>query len=422
MSKLIIPECYAPVWWWLDSNVPSYRYFVLEGGRASGKSTTVAQSLICRASIQPITVLCAREFQNSISDSVMKLLEEQIEELGLTGFTVLRDSITHENGSSFIFRGLHNNIQSIKSIQSIDVAWIEEAQTVSKNSLNVLIPTIRNANSTLIFTLNPLTEHDPVLDRFVYQPSEETAANTFHVHTTWKDIENMLNPAILQMVEESKNSPDFQHVWEGQPQNSLVNQLITYDMLNQAKQRQPNGEGMTVFGVDVARYGNDRTAVAINTANTLTDLVSWTHSSIVESAERIRTLASNYNLSNINIDDTGIGGGLTDILKNWGLPVNPINYAQKAKQPNKYPNIASELWFNFAETLNTISINPTLDTSELFNELTNREWTINNKNQRCIQNKQAYKQQNESRSPDLADSVLLAFYKPVKQANWNITI
>ena len=166
-----IARPYRDLWWWLHTETPPYRYYCYSGGRASGKSTAVAQSLILRAASQPITVLCAREFQNSIADSVHKLLVGTIRKFGLQGFEITRDSISHINGSTFIFRGLHNNFESIKSIEGIDVCWVEEAQTVGKESLTTLIPTIRKTNSTLIFTWNPRTSHDTVWTFFVTSDS-----------------------------------------------------------------------------------------------------------------------------------------------------------------------------------------------------------------------------------------------------------
>lgn len=418
---MIIPKIYQPVWWWLTNDKPPYRNIMIDGGRASGKSTTVAQSLVCEAATRPIMVLCAREFQNSINDSVYKLLAEQIEALGLTGYTLKQDSITHANGSSFIFRGLHNNLQSLKSIEGIDVCWVEEAQTITMESLNVLIPTIRKPDSIIICTWNPLTETDPVMRRFVTEATEETLKQTIHIHSTWHDIKKLLNQTILDLIEADKNTPTYDHVWEGKPLTNTLNQIVTWDMLNDATKRECE-DGPTTFGVDVARYGNDRTALAIIKGNQLHQIIPWRHRSITDTADIITKYAVQYQPIQINVDDTGVGGGLTDILKTRHLPVTGINYASKAKS-NNYPNVASELWFDFAEQLPTMSINPQLKhLSDLTQELTTREWQLNSKNQRQVQAKKDYKNNNNVGSPDLADAVLLAAYKPLKLPSWDITI
>jgi phage terminase large subunit len=416
-----IARPYRDLWWWLHTETPPYRYYCYSGGRASGKSTAVAQSLILRAASQPITVLCAREFQNSISDSVHKLLVGTIRKFGLQGFETTRDGISHINGSTFIFRGLHNNLQSIKSIEGVDVCWVEEAQTISHASLTTLIPTIRKTNSTLIFTWNPLTSHDAVWTYFVTSDSIERHKQTCHWHTTFEDVKRLLSPDVLAMVEADRQAPDYGHVWLGMPYADTDNQLISDDMLAEAIRR-PALDGPTTFGVDVARYGNDRTALTIKKGNHIETLESWTHSSIVDTAERIRLRASQQHPIDIRIDDTGVGGGLTDLLKSWGLPATGINYAGKPKDP-QYPNVASELWFDFATMLPNLSINPQLtDLAKLTTELTTRKWQITSRNQRQIESKQDYKDSMNLGSPDLADSVLLACYEPPQLPSWDVMV
>lgn len=416
-----IARPYQDLWWWLHTETPPYRYYCYSGGRASGKSTAVAQSLILRASIQPITVLCAREFQNSITDSVYKLLTNTIEEFGLQGFEIRRDGISHVNGSNFIFRGLHDNIQSIKSIEGIDVCWVEEAQTISKASLTTLIPTIRKPNSTLIFTWNPLTSHDPIWAYFISTDSEERLHQTCHWHTTFEDVHRLLSQDVIDMIEADKQTADYGHVWLGLPYADTNNQLISDTMINEALQRAAT-DGPVTFGVDVARYGSDRTALTIKKGNRIESLESWTHASIVDTAERIRLRASQHQPIGIRIDDTGVGGGLTDLLKTYGLPVTGINYAGKAKD-QQYPNIASELWFDFATMLPQLSINPQLaDLAKLTTELTTRKWHITSRNQRQIESKQDYKDTMNLGSPDLADSLLLACYEPPKLPSWDVAV
>lgn len=416
-----IAKPYKDLWWWTHTETPPYRYYCYSGGRASGKSTAVAQSLILRAATQPITVLCAREFQNSITDSVHKLLVGTIRKFGLQGFEITRDGISHINGSTFIFRGLHNNLQSIKSIEGVDVCWVEEAQTISDTSLTTLIPTIRKTNSTLIFTWNPLSSHDAVWTYFVTSDSEKRRRQTCHWHTTFADVKRLLSPDVLSMIEADLKTADFGHIWLGLPYSDTDNQLISDSMINEAIHRTPE-DGPVTFGVDVARYGNDRTALTIKKGNHIETLESWTHASIVDTGERIRLRASQYHPIDIRIDDTGVGGGLTDLLKSWQLPATGINYAGKPKDP-QYPNIASELWFDFAAMLPQLSINPQLtDLAKLTTELTTRKWQITSRNQRQIESKQDYKDSMNLGSPDLADSLLLACYDPPKLPSWDVMV
>ena len=124
------------------------RYKVAYGGRGSGKSWTVARCLILLAIQSKIRVLCTRQLQTSIANSVHKLLSDSIQLLGLSEFfDITRDAIRCNNGSEFFFKGIQNNINEIKSIEGIDYCWVEEAQSVSNDSWEVLIPTIRKENS-----------------------------------------------------------------------------------------------------------------------------------------------------------------------------------------------------------------------------------------------------------------------------------
>lgn len=111
------------------------RYKVIYGGRGSGKSVSVAKALLLQASQTPLRILCARELQTSIRDSVHKLLSDEIAELGLGGFYEIQNAaILGANGSEFIFKGLKHNVSEVKSMQGIDRCWVEEAQVVSKAS------------------------------------------------------------------------------------------------------------------------------------------------------------------------------------------------------------------------------------------------------------------------------------------------
>lgn len=425
--NLVIPKAYEDLLFFLhDRDNPPYRYYDYSGGRSSAKSTSVAIALALEASMYPTRILCTREFQNSIQESVKQLLADIISHYQLPGFTITREQITHVNGSVFWFKGLHEDPEStLKGIEGVDRCWIEEAQFITDHSLDVLLPTIRKNGSTIIFTRNPLTPEDAITTRFVTHPSQLTQQRTTHHHTTWRDAEQagILPEEILRQVEESRNNPDFAHIWEGMPYEKTINQIISWQQLADATERQPQTDGGVSFGVDVARYGADRTAVAIVKGRHLVDLVSWNKTSLVETSERIITLAGTYHPSIINVDDTGVGGGVTDILRSRSQPVNGVNFGAKPKHPDRYPAVSSELWFEFAEQLPEITINPNLEhRAELFQELSTREWTINNRNLREVQRKKDYKTENQTGSPDLADSILLAYYKPLQLPSWDVAV
>lgn len=192
-----------------------YRHYCYHGGRSSAKSTTVATVLDAMTSGAPLRVLCCREVQNSIAESVHKLLADQISKYKLPGWEITRETIRNKNGSEFIFKGLRGNAQSIKSLEGIDICWVEEAQTVSMESIDILIPTIRKPGSFFIWTFNRLTENDPVWERIAKNPDDRTYVR--QVNST--DVEALLSEEIIAEREKMrKENPElFAHVWLGQP-------------------------------------------------------------------------------------------------------------------------------------------------------------------------------------------------------------
>jgi phage terminase large subunit len=147
------------------------RYKVLFGGRGGAKSWGIARALLVIGAQKPTRILCAREIQKSITESVHQLLADQIKALGLEGFyEVLNTEIRGKNGTLFMFAGLKHNIQNIKSKEGVDVVWCEEAATVSKASWETLIPTIRKEGSEIWVSFNPELDTDETYKRFVLNP------------------------------------------------------------------------------------------------------------------------------------------------------------------------------------------------------------------------------------------------------------
>jgi PBSX family phage terminase large subunit len=146
-----------------------YRYKVFYGGRGGAKSRSIATALVTKAYQKSLFILCAREMQNSIKDSSKKIIEDEIERQGLGWFfKVTREEITAINGSKFIFKGLRDyNKENIKSIEGVDILWIEEASTLSQESAEVAFPTIRKEGSEIWLSFNPDRKADYVYDTFV---------------------------------------------------------------------------------------------------------------------------------------------------------------------------------------------------------------------------------------------------------------
>lgn len=206
------PEAFEPLF-------GGARYKVYYGGRGAAKSWNFARALLIRGAMKPQRVICAREFQNSIADSVHQLLSDQVEALGLGGFyRILKTEIVGANGSTFSFEGLRRNIASLKSFEGADVCWVEEATDVSKASWDILIPTIRKAGSEIWVSFNPELDTDETYRRFVKTPPPNSVVKK----VTWND--NPWFPEVLRSEMQHLKANDFDSyltVWEGHCRQTL---------------------------------------------------------------------------------------------------------------------------------------------------------------------------------------------------------
>ncbi len=206
------------------------RYKVMHGGRGGGKSHGVAQVLLEMGTRAPLRILCAREIQKSMRDSVHRLLKDYVVRLGLTEFyEVLDNEIRGANGTLFLFSGLQSHtVDSIKSFEGVDIVWVEEAHGVSKKSWDVLIPTIRKEGSEIWLTLNPDMETDETYARFIATPSDDT----WVCQINWRDnpwFPEVLNQERLK-AKRSMSKEDYEHIWEGKPRRVAEGAIYRYEI------------------------------------------------------------------------------------------------------------------------------------------------------------------------------------------------
>lgn len=192
------------------------RYKICRGGRGSGKSWGYARAILIRCAKEKTRVLCTREVQKSIQQSVHQLLSDQIEALGLSDvFEVLATEIRCANGSAIYFSGLSDQTaESLKSFEGVDIVWCEEAQAISKRSWSILIPTIRKDGSEIWATYNPELESDETHQRFVINPPPDC------VSVVMNYSDNPYFPAVLEAervhAEKTMKPEEYAHIWEGQ--------------------------------------------------------------------------------------------------------------------------------------------------------------------------------------------------------------
>lgn len=202
-----IPEVFADLF-------ESKRYKVYYGGRGGAKSWGFADALLIKGVYDPLRILCARELQKSITDSVHKLLSDQIVTLGLEEFyEIQKTTIIGINGTEFLFNGLKHNAREIKSTEGIDICWVEEAENVSDASWELLIPTVRKENSEIWISFNTKQPSDATYKRFIFEADDDSIIKK----VSYRD--NPFFPEVLEKERlklKAKDIKAYEHVWEGE--------------------------------------------------------------------------------------------------------------------------------------------------------------------------------------------------------------
>lgn len=218
------------------------RLVVLLGGRGSAKSESAARILLLWAQTQQADVLCGREYQNSIDDSVHKLLTGLIDKLGVTGTNITKTTIDFQDGGGFRYKGFARNSAAVKSAQDFKYSWIEEAADMSQNSIDDLLPTIRKTNSKLLFTANPQASNDPFSKRFITPYKAALDRDGFYedamhliIVMNWRD-----NPWHQELEQQRlwdyNNLPraKYDHIWEGAFNDTVEDSIIQAEWFDAA--------------------------------------------------------------------------------------------------------------------------------------------------------------------------------------------
>lgn len=231
------------------------RYLVAWGGRAAARSWTFGALMLLRASQRKTVCLCARETQESIGDSVHRVLANTIDRLSLPGWDVQQYRIVHVNGSEITFRGIRTDPAKIKSTEGVDICLVEEAEAVSENSWSYLTPTIRKDGSQIWVTFNTRFETDPTYKRFVINPPPNSLIKKVSFRDNpWHNKE--MEAERLHML---ATDPDaYACVWEGEPARSTLAQVLSGKVSIRSFEAQPTWDG-PYYGIDWG-FATDPTA------------------------------------------------------------------------------------------------------------------------------------------------------------------
>lgn len=315
---------------------------VLVGGRASSKSWDAAGFACFLADNYKLRVLCVRQFQNRISESVYALLKIQIERFGLDSrFDIQRDKIYSATGSEFMFYGLWRSIDEIKSLESIDILWIEEAHNLTEEQWKVLEPTIRKAGSQVWVIFNPKLATDFAYKRFVVNPPPNTIVRKINY-----DENPFLSETMLKIIEAAKKEdPDeFDHVYGGEPMQDDDGVIIKRSWIMAAidahKTLGIKPEGKKRMGFDIADSGADKCATVSAHGSVVLGADMWkaAEDELLKSCTRAYHAARDLG-AEITYDSIGVGASA-------GAKFAEINTANPGGKPVRYEkfNAGSSVW------------------------------------------------------------------------------
>jgi len=299
------------------------RYKVWEGGRGSAKSRSAATLLVLRAASRKTRVLCTRELQHSIAESVHKLISDTVSRLKLDSlFTVTNTHIRCVNGSEFIFSGIKNNVNKIKSMEDVDVCWCEEAESITETSWRILTPTIRAPGSEIWVVFNAYDTEDATYQRYV-QPFDKELVATGRAETEQHLVqrmnytENPWFPDELRVeMEDMKRDHyrDYLHVWMGQPVGASENAVIDPLWINAAVDAHVKlgfiARGVKSLGFDPADTGNDSKGLVGRHGSVVTLAKSWYEGDITEAISIAFATAQEMGATDLVYDAIGVGAAV----------------------------------------------------------------------------------------------------------------
>ena len=391
-----------------------YRYKLYYGGRAGGKSYAFADCLLLLARQKKLFIACVREVQNSIKDSVYKLLKDRAEYYKFDDFIFYEDRIENiVTGSKFVFKGLKDqNKQNIKSLEGVDICWCEESQAITKDSFEVLNPTIRKAGSELWFSMNRENENDAIWRAIAANPDDQTLI----VKVNYYD--NPFCPDEMKYLAEkckADNLDDYMHIWEGEPIS-----LGDYKLFNVKDVREamiPKMDSSTsplVIGLDIARAGSDKTVFCLRKGRWVMKFEVIKGYDTVEVADKLTNYIKELHPAKAFLDLGNSGAGVYDIMKARGFAgiVKGINFGGKAIQPDRYKNKRAEMYATANEWIKQELPVQLPNDDLLFEELTTIERVKVAGDTLQLEDKELFKKR-IGRSPDRADAFVLTFAEPV---------
>ena len=414
MDKLILPEM-LKIPDKLDSiltNLDDYRYFLIEGGRGGGKSNAIARLILFLADKYNIRVVCGREIQNSITESVYSLLVDLIRNYQLAFDVQAQKILSLKTGSVINFRGFRQQgAFNIQGMEGIDICWIDEAQALKKDTLDVLIPTIRKNKAKVFFSLNRHLHNDPVYANFINRDD--------CLHLSIQYHENPFCTTALQKeAEECKklSEKDYNHIWLGHPLDTSEDSLFSFEELLRGKNNphiMATGYGVRVAGYDIARYGDDKCAVvvfqqtgALHWEEVYSD--EWDHKDLNYTTGRILMTTNEQNVDLAAIDEDGLGSGPFDTLtkgRQLDYFVGFRNPAISYQENKSFGNVRTLNAYKLKDMITKTHI--CIKNQKVIDELLTIKYTFDHNQRRILVSKDKMRKDG-FKSPNMADACIMA--------------
>lgn len=406
--KIEIAEVFKPL---LNE---AWRIKFYYGGRGGGKSYAFADSLLLLGRQKKLFIACLREIQDSIKESVYKLLCDRIAAWGLNDYKIFESRIENKiTGTRFIFRGLRDqDIHNIKSLEGVDIAWIEEAHTITKKSWNILSPTIRKDGSEIWISMNREEENDPLWVLVGSKPDERTLVRKVNYY------DNPFCPEEIRLQAEKcrrDNPEDFEHIWLGEPIRQGNYKLISSQRVREAFVKKMDAcTSPLVIGLDIARFGDDQTSFCFRRGRWCMKFETYKKLDNVAVANLATNFIRRFQPFRIFMDVGGQGAGVYDILKDRGFAeiIRGVYFGEKALNEERYYNRRAEMWDEIRHWLELKPAVQLPEDNELLEDLTSINKKYDRRGRLRLEEKDELKKR-LGRSPDKGDALALTFAEPV---------
>lgn len=333
-----------------------FRFFLLEGGRGSGKSHAIARFILFLGEKKKLRIICGREIQNSIEESVYQLLVDIIIEHDLA-YDISKSQITHKvSGTTIRFKGFREQgIVQIKSLEGCDILWIEEAQTITTATLDIIIPTIRKNNAKIFFSMNRFVRTDPVYEFC------ETRNNALTIHIDY--FENEFCPANLVEEAETCKKEDpkkYKHIWLGHPLKTTEEYLFDFDNIAEMPFVEPLGDlykQQSIVSIDYASGGGDL-CVAVelrrlsNVHWEVADVIVWDDPDTDLSVGKSYAIYTDKNPDVMIVDASGLGYPMSVTLSKKINNLIAFNGGATDKITGQAANNRAEAYLTYSEWVN----------------------------------------------------------------------